>query len=172
LPARVPSPDPGVAYCNNLLYHRGHTWVQPQQDGTLTIGLDEFARRVIGKPDSVELPSAGTKLQNEAIAWRMKKNGHLIQVRAPIDGTVVATGGICEGWYLRLQPHAPANLRHLLHGPEVAGWLASEVDRLQIQLGAPENPCLADGGTLMPELMDAVPNADWESVLAATFLEP
>ena len=31
--------------------------------------------------------------------------------------------------------------------------------------------CMADGGTLMPELMDAMPAADWDAVLEATFLE-
>jgi glycine cleavage system H lipoate-binding protein len=172
LPARVRSPNPGVEYSDKLLYHRGHTWVQPKQDGTLTIGLDEFARHLIGTPDSIELPAKGAKLQSEAIAWRMKKKGHLIQMRAPIDGTVVATGGNTEDWVLRLRPHAPANLRHLLHGPEVPGWLASEVDRLQIQFAAPDSPCLADGGTLAPDLMDAAPEADWDAILAATFLEP
>jgi len=24
-------------------YHRGHTWVRPEDDGTVTIGLDAFA---------------------------------------------------------------------------------------------------------------------------------
>lgn len=172
LPARVPSPNPGVGYSDKLLYHRGHTWVQPQPDGTLTVGLDEFARQLVGRPDSVELPAKGSRLQSEAIAWRMKKNGYLIQVRSPIDGTVVATSTNGEGWCLRLKPHAPANLRHLLRGPEVPGWLAGEIDRLQTQLGGPEKPCLADGGMLATDLMDAVPDADWESVLAATFLEP
>ena len=32
-------------------------------------------------------------------------------------------------------------------------------------------PCLADGGTLMPNLMDAEPGADWDTILASTFLE-
>jgi hypothetical protein len=54
----------------------------------------------------------------------------------------------------------------------VAGSLTGELDRLQLQLSAPDAPPgLADGGTLMPELMDAMPEADWDAVLAATFLE-
>ena len=171
LPARIPSPNPGLDYSDKLLYHRAHTWVQPQEDGTFTIGLDEFAGHLIGKPDSMELPAKGNRLESNAIAWRMKKNGHLIQVRAPLDGTVVATGGNGDGWYLRVRPQAPVNLRHLLHGPEVPRWLAGEVQRLQLQLSAPDKPCLADGGVLKPELMDALPEADWDGVLAATFLE-
>ena len=117
-------------------------------------------------------PSQGSEIESNGIAWRMMKNGHEIRVRAPIDGTVVATGGDKEGWYLKLRPHKPVDLRHLLRGAEVPGWLSGELDRLQLQFSAPDAPpCLADGGTLMPNLMDAMPAADWDAVLAATFLE-
>lgn len=172
LPAKAISPEAGVSFSNDLLYHRGHTWVRPEKDGALTIGLDELAHHLIGDPDSVQLPSKGSEVESNGIAWRMMKNGHEIQVRAPMDGTVVATGGDKAGWYLKLRPHKLADLRHLLRGAEVPGWLAGELDRLQLQfstLGA--QPTLADGGTLIPNLMDALPAADWDGVLAATFLE-
>ena len=172
LPARSPSPNVGVTYSGDLLYHRGHTWVRPEADGTMTVGLDELARHLIGHPDSVQLPAKGSEIESNGSAWRMMKNGHEIRVRAPIDGTVVSTGGAEHGWYLKLRPRAPADLRHLLRGAEVPGWLSSELDRLQSQFSTPNaQHCLADGGTLMPELMDAMPAADWDAVLAATFLE-
>jgi len=172
LPCRAPTRTVGVVYSERLLYHRGHTWVQPERDGTFTIGLDDFARHLIGRPDSVKLPAFGTDIESGGVAWRMRKNGHEIRVRAPIEGTVLCADSDEEGWYLNILPHGAANLRHLLSGPEVAGWLAGEMHRLQLQLSAPNaQPCLADGGTLMPDLMDAQPQADWDTVLAATFLD-
>ncbi|MGB7848624.1 MAG: hypothetical protein WBL63_23630 [Candidatus Acidiferrum sp.] len=172
LPARTSTQNVAVNYSDNLLYHRGHTWLRPEDDGTLTVGLDDFARHLIGRPDSVDLPMEGSETENNGIAWRMMKNGHEVRVRAPIDGTVVSTGGEEEGWYLRLRPRVPVDLRHLLRSVEVPGWLTGELDRLQSQLSTSDaGPCLADGGSLMPDLMDAMPNADWEAVLAATFLD-
>jgi len=42
-----------------------------------------------------------------------------------------------------------------------------------MQLRAPNTPpTLADGGVLLRGLMDAMPEADWETVLEGTFLEP
>lgn len=162
----------GVPYSDELLYHRGHTWVRPDSDGTYCVGLDEFAKHLIGKPDSLKLPAVCDEIESEATAWSMTKNGHRVRVRAPLGGTVIAVGGPDNEFYVKILPRGEANLLHLLRGPEVAGWLASEVDRLQLQLSAPNAPpCLADGGTLMPELMDAEPQADWENVLAGTFLE-
>lgn len=166
----------GLNYPEDRLYHRGHTWVKPEEDGTVTIGLDEFANHLIGQPDSVKMPEAGSGLELNQAAWRMTKNGNEIYVRAPMDGTIVDVGGPKEGWYLklrpRLDPRDPATFRHLLRGPELRGWLAREVERLQLQL-QPANtaPSLADGGVLLPELMDALPDASWDTVLADTFLE-
>jgi len=172
LPANAPTKSVAVNYSDKLLYHRGHTWVRPEWDGTYSVGLDEFANHLIGRPDSVELPNPCDDIESAGIAWRMTKNGHEIRVRSPLSGTVISTGGPDSGWYLKILPYGPANLRHLLSGPEVPGWLASETDRLQRQISAPSaGPCLADGGTLMPDLMDAEPKADWDTVLASTFLD-
>jgi hypothetical protein len=172
LPSKTVAGNAGVNFSDNLLYHRGHTWVRPEDNGTLTIGLDDFAHHLIGHPDSVYLPAKGSEIESNGIAWRMTKNGHEIGVRAPIDGTVVSTGGAKDAWYLKIRPRKPADLRHLLRGPEVPGWLAGEVDRLQLQFSGPDAPpCMADGGTLLPDLMDVMPAADWDTVLAATFLE-
>ncbi len=176
LPATGLATDLGLNYPDDRLYHRGHTWVKPAEDGTFAIGLDELADHLIGNSDSIKMPVIGTELEINQTAWCMSKNGNEIQVRAPLEGTVVSVGGPNEGWFLKIQPRLdprdPTTLRHLLRGPEVHGWLSRELERLQLQLRAPNTPAaLADGGVLMPGLMDAVPGADWNTVLADTFLE-
>lgn len=176
LPARGIGHDLGLSYANDRLYHRGHTWVKPEEDGTVTVGLGELAEHLVGTPDSCKLPAIGSELDLNQTAWGMEKNGTEISVRAPIEGTVTAVGGPKDGWYLKLRPrldmHDPKTLRHLLRGQEVNGWLSRELDRLQLQLRAPgAAPTLADGGMLMPDLMDAIPQADWDTVLADTFLQ-
>ncbi|MFZ0732795.1 MAG: glycine cleavage system protein H [Candidatus Sulfotelmatobacter sp.] len=166
----------GLNYSQDRFYHRGHTWLKPEENGTVTIGLDDLAEHLVGDPNSVRMPEIGDEIDLNQRAWSMRKNGKVIQVRAPIEGKVIATGGPREGWYLKLQPrldlHNPLTLRHLLRGPEVQGWLGREVERLQIQLRAPNTPpALADGGVLMPDLMSSIPEGDWDTVLADTFLE-
>jgi len=176
LPAKGVTHDLGLNYPNDRFYHRGHTWVKLEEDGTVTIGIDQFADHLVGSPDSVKLPGIGSQIDLNQIAWRLKKNGQEIPIRAPIEGTVIAVGNPKEGWYLKLRPRLdvrdPKTLRHLLRGPEVYGWLSHELERLQLQLHTPDAaPTLADGGVLMPNLMDTVPRADWNTVLADTFLE-
>lgn len=175
LPAKGIAHGLGLNYSDDRLYHRGHTWVKLEEEGTVTIGLDEFAEHLVGTPDAVKLPQIGSEIDLNQTAWRMKKNGQEIQVRAPLEGTVLAVGGPKEGWYLKLRPRLdvrdPKTLRHLLRGTEVYGWLSREMERLQLQLRSCDFPTLADGGSLMPDLMDSNPEADWDTVLADTFLE-
>jgi hypothetical protein len=176
LPTAGMAHDLGIDYSNDRFYHRGHTWVQPNPDGTVTVGLDGLAERLIGNPDSVRMPKSGDAIELNGPAWRMRKNGNEIRVRAPIEGEVLEVGGPERGWYLkvrpRLDPGKPETLRHLLRGAEVQWWLYRELERLQLQLRTPNTaPSLADGGVLVHGLMDSMPEADWNSVLAGTFLE-
>ncbi|WP_321474796.1 hypothetical protein [uncultured Paludibaculum sp.] len=165
----------GLAFPAANYYHRGHAWVRPEGDGTLVVGLDDLGRRLIGRPDHVQLPAPGTRLENNGTAWRGDRNGVEFRVLAPIEGEVIETGGPDKDWYLRLRPvpNKPTDLRHLLHGSEVSGWLRDELDRLQMLL-SPEatGPSLADGGVLMEDLTKAQPSANWDRVMGEMFLEP
>lgn len=165
----------GMDFPESHFYHRGHAWVRPESDGSLVVGLDDLGRRLIGPPDHLRLPEVGTRLENNGIAWRGDRNGVEFRVLAPVEGEVLETGGPEKGWYLRLRPmpDRPTDLRHLLHGTEVSGWLRDELDRLQILL-SPEatGPSLADGGVLMEDLTKAQPGANWDKVLGEMFLEP
>ena len=164
----------GLEFPADRLYHRGHTWVRVEEDGTLTVGLDDLGRRLLGTPDRVELPKPGEKVSVNGAAWYAFRNGVPARVLSPVDGVVVATGGPDQDWYLKVRPtRANANLAHLLRGPEVSAWLRRELERLQILVApAGTGAALADGGALMEDLPRAQPEADWDKVYGAMFLEP
>lgn len=176
LPASAAINTAGLNYPEDRLYHRGHSWVTLDFDGTVTIGLDDLAQHLIGVPDAVQLPELGSEIEINNTAWTIKKHGTTIAVRAPLEGTVLATGGAEQGWYLKLRPRRdvknPRTLRHLLRGSEISGWVTRELERLQMQLQPLQStPTLADGGVLESKLMDVVPDADWDTVLSDTFLQ-
>lgn len=167
--AADPSETFGLQYPADRLYHRGHTWVHAEGDGTYTVGVDDLVTRVVGKVDSVVMPEVGSEVHQSAAAWTVAKNGHIIRVRAPLTGTVVESGNAERGWFLRIKPPATPNLTALLTADEVPGWLAYEIARLQSLAGGPR--CV-NQGTFVEGLMDRAPNANWESALGALFLHP
>jgi glycine cleavage system H protein len=155
------------------LYHRGHTWVREEPDGTLTVGLDDLARRLVGAPERVELPVAGTRLQVNGPAGRLTTRGHDVRVLSPVDGTVLEARGEGNGFTLRVDPGGPPDLRHLLSGNEVRAWALRELERLQQALGSSElGAALADGGELVADVGAALPGDRYDALLGDMLLEP
>ena len=162
----------GMTVPLDRLYHRGHTWVRPETDGTVTVGLDELGRRLLGTPDAVELPAPGERVQVSGPAWRIWKRGAGVRVLCPVDGEVVEAGGPYCGWYLRVKPTTSGfDFRHLLAPAEVKPWFLREMERLQLALSMEGAPTLADGGALVMDIAGGYPQADWDAVCSAMFLQ-
>jgi glycine cleavage system H lipoate-binding protein len=165
----------GMAFPLDRYYHRGHTWVHPEPDGTVTVGLDQLGQRILGAPDRLELPSPGTHVEVNGTAFRLCKRDANVRVLCPVDGDVVETGGAEHGWYLRVRPADAGELafRHLLRGGEVRPWLMREMERLHLALAVQgAAPTLADGGVPVIDIAAAYPDADWDAVCGEMFLEP
>jgi len=165
----------GMSFPLDRLYHRGHTWARPEADGTVTIGLDDLGRRLLGAPDTVRLPEVGSHIQANGTAFHLAKRGADLAVLAPIDGEVIETGSADGDWLLRVKPDAadePA-FRHLLRGAEIRPWIGREMERLQLALTAEgAAPALADGGVPVADIAASYPEADWDAVCGEMFLRP
>jgi glycine cleavage system H lipoate-binding protein len=164
----------GMDFPLDRYYHRGHTWAHPEEDGTVTVGLDDLGRRLLGSPDSMELPLPGDRLHANGLAFQMRKRDARVRVLSPIDGEVLAVDGPDGKWFLRVKPDSTGEpaFRHLLRGPEVKPWLMREMERLQLALAAEgATPTLADGGVPVADIASCYPETDWDAVCAKMFLE-
>lgn len=165
----------GMRFPLDRYYHRGHTWVKPEADGTVTVGLDELGSRLLGTPEAIEFPHAGAHLQANGTAFRARKRDADVRVLSPVDGEVLETGGAARGWYLRVRPNSASELafRHLLRGAEIKPWILREMERLQLALSASEGACtLADGGIPVVDIAASYPKVNWDAICGEMFLEP
>lgn len=164
----------GMSFPRNRFYHRGHTWARPEADGTVSIGLDDLGRRLLGRPDALELPATRTRLIANGPAFRVRRREADIRVLSPVDGEVVGTGAMDGEYLLRVKPVAGScDLRHLLSGWEVRPWIMREMERLQLALATDGmRATLADGGVPVADLAASCPHADWDTVCGEMFLEP
>jgi glycine cleavage system H protein len=151
-------------------YHRGHTWAQPEPDGTVTVGLDDLGSRVFGEPEAVDAPQPGAPVEVNGTAWRMTRNGLSIRVLSPVSGEVVATNPLPNGgWVLKVRPEGGRlEARHLLRGREADTWMLREFERLQLMVSP--MPALADGGMPVADMPASMPQADWDFVWGRMFL--
>jgi hypothetical protein len=160
----------GMAFPLDRLYHRGHTWAHLEPDGTMTVGLDDLGRRLLGVPDAVVLPEPGTRVHANSTAFRVRKRDADVRVLSPVDGEVIETGGPDRPWYLRVRPER-LDVTHLLRGSEIRPWLMREMERLQLALSLEgAAPALADGGVPVADIAASYPDADWDAVCGEMFL--
>ncbi len=154
------------------LYHRGHTWARQEQGGFVTVGLDDLAAHLIGRPDRIRLPRIGTHVAANGTAWQAEKGGVSVRVLSPVDGEVVEVGGPDKEWYLKVRPDGEqADLRHLLTVTEAKQWMLREAERLQTSMALEGvGAALADGGVPVDDLTAAIPADRRDDVLGMMFL--
>src|SRR5690349_6966141 len=108
--------------------HPGHTWARLEQDGLVTVGIDDFAHKLVG-PSTVALPAIGARVAQGEPALALRDEGKSVDLLSPVDGTVLAvnpalSGGVAvedpygAGWLFKVKPaRLAANLRQL-HGTD------------------------------------------------------
>lgn len=68
----------------------GHCWVSIIQDGTARIGIDDFAKKVIGKIDAIELPNLGRAISCGDPIFSVKQGTRSIPFISPVSGKVIS----------------------------------------------------------------------------------
>lgn len=159
----------------------GHTWARLEPDGSVLVGLDDFATRILGRIDRLEVAAAGAEVAHEDAAIVLHQNGKSVAFASPLEGTVEAvhTESLQRparvqlepygaGWLLRLRPRQlAAQLRELRLGAEARGWLQGEFERFAEFLGRqiPADAVGAtaqDGGVPISGVLEHLSATSWE----------
>jgi glycine cleavage system H protein len=162
-----------------LYYHRGHTWARPIDANTVLVGVDDFARRLVGPAAAVKAPSRGDWLHQGGRAFALRINGKAADLVSPVEGEVVEVNpelagqpGLASddpygrGWVLKVKaPNLSANLRNLLTGRLARKWMEDSREALELRLMALSGSVLQDGGEPAADLGHHLPKADWERLV-------
>jgi len=72
----------------SLYYFRNHTWLELERNGKYRVGIDDFARRIIGRVKGIKLPAVGRDLDLEEYAWTVQHEYGDIEFFSPLNGVV------------------------------------------------------------------------------------
>ena len=109
-----------------LKYTESHEWVRREADGTLTVGITEFAQEALGDMVFVELPEVGRTLAKGEACAVVESVKAASDVYAPVAGTVTAVNSALtekpelvntnafEAWMFRIKPVDAAAVDSLL----------------------------------------------------------
>jgi len=187
-PAKIRVPVPRAAEWfltpADRMFHRGHAWLKGGDDGLVTVGLDDFAAKLVGPLARVSLPAIGAPVGQGEQAWRlMAADGRSVEMLSPVDGTVVALNPALaaspdlaerdpygEGWLMKVRPsRLRANRINLMAGAAVRRWMAEAADGLRGHVAPGLGALAQDGGAPVSGMARAIDPEGWDR-LAARFL--
>jgi glycine cleavage system H protein len=76
---------------DNLKYTASHEWVRTEADGSVTVGITDFAQDALGDLVFIELPEVGRKLAAGESCAVVESVKAASDVYAPVAGEVIAT---------------------------------------------------------------------------------
>jgi glycine cleavage system H protein len=109
----------------SLRYAPTHEWVRQEADGTLTVGITDFAQDHLGELVFIELPAVGRQLAAQEGCAVVESVKAASDIYAPVAGVVVeSNAAVVEtpnqvnkdpygAWLFKLKPAAGADLTRL-----------------------------------------------------------
>ena len=168
----------------SLSYHAGHAWAAKESRNVVRLGLDDFAVRLLGKIDQLDLPARGRWLRQGEKGWTLARGDHRFEMMSPMEGEVVDVNpevlkdpsiihkdpyGL--GWLVAVNsPAADSNLKNLLRGRLAQRWMEESVATLHTQLSPSTGVHLQDGGHAISDVLSVLPEDRWERLVRELFL--
>jgi glycine cleavage system H protein len=119
---------------DNLKYTKDHEWVRLEEDGTLTVGITDYAQNSLGDITFVELPAADDRFETGEAFGVVESVKAASDLYMPVSGTVVAvndaladtpesvnTDPYGAAWMIRLRAGDNASLDDLMDAATYAG---------------------------------------------------
>lgn len=175
----------GFDVARNYYYHHGHAWARVEYGGRVRVGIDDFALRLLGPQDEIQIPDIGSTVGQNRPGAVLKRSGKEAATLCPVDGEVLASNynitkkasnandaPYGNGWLMVIQPkNLRKNLKNLFFDSESLGWIDDEAGRLGTMMGEdPRYPLMATGGEAIKDIYGTVPEIGWDR-LVREFLE-
>jgi len=168
----------------HLAYHPGHAWAMKESSQLVRVGLDDFAARVVGQIDHIDLPTRGRWLRQGERGWTIGRGSHRFEMLSPIEGEVVEVNPQVlrdpslahqdpygAGWLIAVNaPAVNGNMKNLLHGRLAQRWMEESVGALHTRLSPGSEARLQDGGHAIGDVLSLVPEFQWEKLIQEILL--
>lgn len=122
----------------NLKYTKSHEWVRVEGDEAV-VGITDFAIDQLGDLAFVDLPEAGTQIDQGGPFGEIESTKTVSDLYAPVSGEIVAVnqevqdnldwisdGPFDKGWLIRIRVSQPAELENLLSAEQYAEQIVLE----------------------------------------------
>ncbi len=111
---------------DDLLFAASHEWVRVEPDGTLTVGISDFAQEQLGELVFLEVPEVGREVDVAEACAVVESVKAASDVYSPVSGKVIAANTALSddmgkvntdpygAWLFKLQPANKDELKQLM----------------------------------------------------------
>jgi DNA-binding response OmpR family regulator len=82
------SKTPEFMIPGGVFISEGHCWANINEEGLVRIGIDDFAKKLIGKIDAIEFPNLSMAVKKGQPLFSIKQGTRIITFKSPVTGTV------------------------------------------------------------------------------------
>jgi len=120
-------------------YSREHEWAKDRGDGTVTVGITDFAQEMLTDIVYVELPVLGRKVKREEPFAVVESVKSVSDIFAPVSGEVIAVNetleekpelinqdAFNEGWIAVIRMDDPGELELLMSAGDYQALIEAE----------------------------------------------
>ena len=186
--AEAPSEADGIVngfmVPDRLRYHAGHSWLLRERRNLVRVGIDDFAARLSGAVEGIELQKPGTWIRQGQKAWTMMRNGETSAMVSPTEGEVVEINPDVvkdpslvrkdpygQGWLMTIHvPDEEGTTRNLVPRNLVSSWMRDAVERLYSFQPELAGAVAADAGEPVEDIAAALPHVKWSELTSEFFL--
>ena len=168
----------GYQLPESLHYHPGHTWIRVLDENSVAVGIDDFARKLLGCARGVSISDVGKFVYQGEAAFTVQINGKTAQFVSPVSGRVteinpnlgsrpelVTSDPYGQGWVCKLTlDHLSRNVRNLLSSTLARRWTEDCSHRLSFYLMALSGSVLCDGGEPAENFARELTTAEWRAL--------
>jgi glycine cleavage system H protein len=166
-----------------MYYHLGHSWATPEGKGVVKVGMDDFAQKLVGKINTIQLPGIGSTLHQGDKGWTLEVDSKTIDMLSPVDGKVVAINDKIVNspesinkypymsWLMEVEsPRFSSNKKQLLSGVSARKWMEEVRESLLSRMNYNLGLVYQDGGTLVDGMAKNLDRDKWDEIAKDFFL--
>jgi glycine cleavage system H lipoate-binding protein len=164
----------GFTIREDFYYLPNHIWIKVEGE-VVKIGIDDFAARLIGKMENVELPDKNVISKDDA-CWRLGSHNRMVRMTLPTDTEVIEKNDLVQsdptiiqkepygrGWLLKIK--SPAGVGNMLKGSQAIDWLEKEFEKLHQEFETHVGITITDGGEIVDNIHERLTNEEWNRLV-------
>lgn len=163
---------------DSVYFHPGHAWARLGAGQLVTVGMDDFAQKLVGAVSAIRLPAVGAQLRQGETAWTLTSGSKSVDMLSPVDGTVTAVNEMLtteperlgedpygERWLVKVRaPRVKANLKQLLGGGLARRWMDESCVALRALMSPALGQLCEDGGVPVEGMAKSLDPSRWDEI--------